>query len=296
MISVLIPVYNYQVFNLVESIHTQFLLLNIEFEIICLDDASTKYVDENKVIEKFNNAFIFTLKNNVGRSKIRNLLAEKANYEWLLFLDADVLPQNHNFILNYINSIKKNSHEVYFGGIVYENNKPNQNKLLRWVYGKDREEINLYIREKNPYQYFLGANFLINKSVFTSIKFNESIVKYGYEDVLFVEDLKRNYIEVKQINNAVFHLGIEENLKFLNKTKDAIRNLRNLNSEKIVDWKSIKILRTYEKIKLYRLTWVFSWIYIGFNKILEWNLKSKRPSMQIFDIYKLTYFCYISQK
>lgn len=294
MISVLIPVYNYQVFNLVKSIHTQLLLLNIEFEIICLDDASTKYVNENKIIKKFNNTFIFSLKNNLGRSKIRNLLVEKSIYNWLLFLDADVLPQNHNFLVNYINCIKKSSHKVYFGGVVYENNKPIKDKLLRWVYGKEREEINFNIREKNPYQYFLGANFLINKSVFTSIKFNESILKYGYEDVLFVEDLKRNYIEVKQINNAVFHLGLEDNLVFIEKTKEAIRNLRKLNSEKIVDWKSIKILKTYEKIKLYRLTWIFSLIYIVFNKILEWNLKSKSPSMQIFDVYKLTYFCYIS--
>ena len=296
MISVLIPVYNYQVFNLVESIHTQLLLLKIEFEIICVDDASIEYVDENKIIEKFNNTFIFSLKNNVGRSKIRNLLVEKSIYNWLLFLDADVLPQNNNFLINYIHFIKINSHKVYFGGVVYENNKPNKDKLLRWVYGKEREEINLNIREQNPYQYFSGANFLINKSVFTSIKFNESIVKYGYEDVLFVDDLRRSYIEVKQINNAVFHLGVEENSKFLSKTKEAIQNLIYLNSEKIVDWKSIKILRTYEKIKLYRLTWVFSLIYIVFNKILEWNLKSKSPSMQIFDVYKLTYLCYISRK
>ncbi len=40
MLSILIPVYNFDVRKLVHQLHEQGLLLEIPFEIICVDDAS----------------------------------------------------------------------------------------------------------------------------------------------------------------------------------------------------------------------------------------------------------------
>ena len=292
MISVLIPVYNYNVFPLVEVVHNQLSKVNIDFEIICINDASTKFVEDNQLINQLKDTSFYNLTVNIGRSKIRNLLVEKSKYDWLLFLDADVMPENSDFILNYVTCIRENSYKVYCGGIIYENEKPNHDKLLRWTYGKSREQICLEKRAKHPYQYFLGANFLINKSVFTSVKFNESIIKYGYEDVLFAEDVLRNFIKVQQINNSVFHLGLEENIVFLDKTKEALQNLQTFKSKNIVYGENIKILRTYKIIKYFGLSFLFSNLY----KLFEVNLKSKYPSMFVFDIYKLSYYCFLSKK
>ncbi len=296
MISILIPVYNYKIQPLVEVIHAQLSNMNIAFEIICVNDASTKYVEENEVINQLQNTSFYSLTKNVGRSKIRNLLVQKSTFDWLLFLDADVMPENSNFIENYLNCINESSFDVYCGGVIYEEKKPEDTKLLRWVYGKNREQVVVETRVEHPYQNFLGANFLIHKEVFKTIKFNETIIKYGYEDVLFVQDLKTALINITHINNAVFHLGLEDNLVFLEKTKEAITNLKMLISNNVVKGENIKILGVYKALKRCRISFLFSSMYKLFNKLFEVNLRGKHPSLIVFDLYKLSYFCFLKGK
>ena len=185
MLSILIPTFNYPIINLVSELHSQLVLARIKFEIICIDDASSNYYLQNDTLKNLNNVSLQKLPKNIGRSKIRNLLASKAIYDWLLFLDADVIPKDKDFINVYLRCIESKDAQVFCGGIAYENKKPESRKMLRWVYGKKREEIDLEIRKRNPYKYFFGANFLIHKSIFETVKFNNQIVKYGYEDVFF---------------------------------------------------------------------------------------------------------------
>jgi len=106
MLSVLIPIYNYKVTHLLLELILQLEDVNILYEIICIDDSSTEFNRENLIIETFKNVTSLKLENNIGRSKIRNLLTKKATYRWLLFLDSDVLPKNNNFIQKYISCIK----------------------------------------------------------------------------------------------------------------------------------------------------------------------------------------------
>lgn len=291
MLSVLIPIYNFNTTELVASIHQQLKLLSIEFEIICVCDASTKFNLENETIKNFSNTELITLNKNIGRSKIRNLLVAKSNYDWLLFLDADVFPKDDLFVKRYLDSISNNGEKVFCGGIIYKDQKPESNKMLRWVYGKNREEISVNKRSGRPYQYVSGANFLINKSIFAFIKFNEEIIDYGYEDVLFVEDLKNGNIEISHLENPVFHLGVESNLVFLNKTKEAIENLLFISSNDILIGDNLKLLKTFEILKKSKLNLVFSKVFLLFKKSIEQNLISGKPSLFLFDIFKLGYLC-----
>lgn len=291
MISVLIPIFNYNTTTLVASIHQQLELLPINYEIICICDASTNFLSENESINCYSNTQLVSLKNNIGRSKIRNLLVEKSNYNWLLFIDADVFPESKLFIKTYLDLIKKYNTQVYCGGLIYKQEKPKREKVLRWVYGKKREEISVKRRKERPYQFVTGANILIHKTIFNSIKFNDIIVNYGYEDVVFIEDLKLNLIEVNHIKNPVFHLGIENNLSFLNKTKEGLENLYFLNSKNILKGDNLKLLRTFRMLKRLRLTWFVVLFFNTFKKLLEYNFLSGKPSLLLFDIYKIGFFC-----
>lgn len=295
MISVLIPIYNYNVSNLVSQIYNQLLKTNITFEIICIDDASNNNIYEYDFLKspfiKFER-----LETNIGRSKIRNLLASKAKYEWLLFLDSDVIPESENFINNYIKILKVNSEKVFCGGIKYQKTVPPSIKLLRWVYGKKREEITSDKRLKKEYQYFFTANILVRKATFEIVQFNEFIVKYGYEDVLFAHDLFLKSKRIIHINNPVIHLGIEENDIFLFKTKQAIENLSFLYNKKLISNEFISLLKVYKKIKCFKLNHLLGIVFKYFSKYFENNLKSLKPSMAIFDLYKLSYFCYLESE
>ena len=124
---------------------------------------------------------------------------------------------NNSFLETYINSISKSS-ELIYGGILYHDNSPSHENLLRWLYGKKREALNAELRNKNKYLRFLTLSFLIKKNVFNKVKFNEDIPNNRHEDTLFAYDLKKANINLKHIDNPVYHLGLESSKTFLEKS------------------------------------------------------------------------------
>ncbi len=185
MLSVLIPVYNYNCFDLVNELNQQALDQEMPYEIIVMDDCSTQPAAENKEINKLENCTLIELPENVGRAKIRNLLADKAQYDNLLFLDCDACP-NTNFYIQRYTSFCKEENIVVCGGRVYESVPPPEPELyLHWLYGKKREVIPVVERQKAPYHSFMSNNFMISKTLFNKIRFNEKITTYGHEDRLF---------------------------------------------------------------------------------------------------------------
>lgn len=293
MLSILIPVYNYDVFALVETLYKQTLECHIPFEIICLDDASQEFAIENQRINLFENVSYSILEKNIGRSAIRNLLAEKAVYENLLFLDADTIPVHDNFISNYISEIKN---KAVFGGLLYEKKKPLPEQILRWIYGKKREALSLSERNKNPSNTALVSNLLIKKEILNHFPFDENLTKYGYEDLLFFAILKSNQIEIKHIENPVFHLNLESSSLFLSKTKTALENLVLLDYLNKISKKESKIIRSFDRLKKLKLTSLFNFVFKKSEQKIKRNLLSNKPSLFLFDIYKLGYYCSLKTK
>lgn len=295
MLSILIPVYNYAVLTLVSELEKQCSACGIKFEILCYDDASDLFTTENQQINQFENCSFFVLEKNVGRSAIRNLLVEKATYENLLLLDADVIPVHNRFISNYIDQINKNK-KVIFGGLFYENKKPVKELLLRWIYGREREALPLSERIKNPSDFALVSNLVIQKEILIRFPFDETLTKYGYEDLLFFSVLKSNAVAITQIENPVFHLNLETSSLFLSKTKMAIENLVFLNAANKITLNESRIIASFELLKRAKLLFVFSFIFKKFESKIKQNLVSEQPSLFLFDIYKLGYYCFLKSK
>ena len=289
MLSILIPIYNFDVRNFVKELHSQAENESIIFEIILADDASdTNYRELNKELQSLSNTEYIQLNSNIGRSAIRNFLFEKSNCEYLLFADCDSKISNKDFIKKYIEHCK--GKVVICGGRTYEEKKPFCSKeFLRWYYGKKRESKTADERNKFPNRSFMTNNYVISKSIHNAVKFDEKISQYGHEDTLFGIELKRKGINIKHINNSLIHIGLEKNTDFISKTKKGIDNLsyliNNYNYTEL--YEDIKLLRTYKK----SLSLSF-FIILFFNiikKIIELNLKSRYPLIKLFDFYKLGY-------
>ncbi|HBC05261.1 MAG: glycosyl transferase [Aequorivita sp.] len=296
MISILIPTYNYNVFSLVENLQKQCEIANEVYEIVVLDDASTdkKSLEENSKINLLKQCSFQALERNIGRSKIRNLLAERANYDWLLFLDADTFPSNPEFIAKYLVTIS-NEASVIFGGIQYPKN--NSKKFsLRHKYGSERESLPLAERLKSPYRSFITMGFAINKAVFEKIKFNEKLAGYGYEDSVFAYELQKNNIPLLHIDNPVIHLNLETNEAFIKKSELALQNLLNFHNTGDLDKETVKILKTYLKLKKRNLLFVMRIFFNAFKKPLLKNLNSTNPSLFLFDLYRLGYLSSLKTK
>lgn len=291
MISVLIPTYNYNISNLVCEIHKQATIANIEFEIICFDDNSEKYVLENEsTIDTLPFAKIITSEENLGRIHSRQTLLNVSKYNWLLFLDADVMPKSCAFIQNYIDSIHLNF-DVMFGGFAYHNTKPETSAILRWQYGRMFEEVDAKKRNLKPHQLIISANFFIKKSIFNDINSQIRRKSYGLDNY-FAALLKQNNIKVLHINNEVFHNGLESSQVYLKKAEECIITLLWMHNEgKIIEHDN-KLLSMFIFLKKFKINHLVRPFYNVFSSIMKKNLVGSNPNMYLLQLYKLSYICY----
>jgi len=186
-------------------------------------------------------------------------------------------------------------YKVICGGIYYHDAPPGDpDKLLRWKYGKWSEQRRASEKNKNPHQWFTTFNVLIDKTVFSKIRFNEELKQYGYEDTLMGYQLKKAGIDILHIDNGLIHEGLETNKEFLNKTKLGIENLSRLYNnvtDKKTFSRTVKILRTYNYLRFFRLTKILSRIYIMYRDRMEIRLESGNISVLLFRFYKNAMFC-----
>ncbi len=283
MVSILIPTYDYYIVPLVEEIHSQCIELNFKFEILAYDDGSkSKLNSKNKNINTLKYCFFKELPENIGRSGIRNLLGQEAEYEHLLFVDAGTFPKNRNFIKKYITNLGNN---IVTGGMVCLEKPPQKPYKLRWLYTKNRE-----------YKALCSSNFLIKKKVFKANPFDESIKTYGYEDVIFFESLKQKNLLLNQINNPVVHNAGDDANTFIKKVESALSNLVNLIEEEKIKSSEVTLIKYFSivtKLKLQKIVIYFFKINRG---ILLKNFNSNYPSLLLFDFYRLGYFCLLKTK
>ena len=188
-----------------------------------------------------------------------------------------------------------NNSKVICGGTLYHDSAPGDpDKLLRWKYGKWREQKSAAERNKHPHAGFSTFNVMIEKSAFGKIRFNEELKQYGHEDTLLGYQLKKAGIDILHIDNGLMHEGLETNRDFLNKTKLGIENLSKL-YDKVTDKRSfsdtVLMLRIYNKLKFFGLTRILAAIFIKFRDRMEIRLDSSNISLFLFAFYKMSMFC-----
>ncbi len=288
-LSILIPVYNFDINELVFALLSQVRLQKKTVEIILLDDCSGAGF-KNQYMHFVNTpeVKVFFNTENRGRQLARKKLATLAAYENILFLDCDMVIIKPNFIQQY-NQIIKNDFSVCSGSHVYSKTKPDdKSRLLHWKYGSNRET-----RQKNERQkHFTSGNFLIKKNIFNAVPVLQSFGGYGHEDTFWGMWFYNNNYPVKNIDNPVLHAGVETNAVFLKKSMEALVNLKDLAMQTDPELlaKHVKLYYWYLGCKRYKLLEMV----VFFNKIFKnsfyKNLYSANPSLKIFDFVRLAYF------
>ena len=221
----LIPVFRWDVRPLVQALVEQGRQAGKPFEVICLDDASgAPYTELNQSIAIWPEVQYEVLPANIGRAAIRNRLAERASFPWLLFMDCDSMPPEFNFVARYLAELPGDS--VLCGGRLYQPTEPEDAAYrLHWRVGTAREVWDAQTRSKTPYDRFMTNNFLCPASLLPRLPFDERITQYGHEDTLWGQQLKANQIPILHIDNPLYHVGLETAPVFLQKTEAAIENL-----------------------------------------------------------------------
>ena len=290
MLSILIPTYNYDCTPLASELQQQITTLGIIAEVIVMDDASPDMATRNALcaINNLPQCRLVQLPQNVGIARIRNLLAREAQYPYMLFLDSDVYPTSPHFVRNYIEA--RDSADVVCGGLLFRDTPPSPQCTLRYKYGSRIESQPVEKRMQQPYGEFRTLNFLISRRAFEKTQFNEEFVRYGHEDTLFGKELQQNGFTITHIDNPIYHDVPDTNEQFLAKTRRSIHNLQEhrhiLNSH-------VTLLQMYDKLQRLHLTSLVAVTWGIIEPLLQRNLTGSKPSLFLFNIYKVGYLCRI---
>lgn len=287
MLSILIPTYNHNVYKLVCRLHLEAEHLSIPYEIIVIDDHSNIELPENEKINKLSHVEYTVLDQNIGRAAVRELLARKAQYDRLLFLDADVIPVSETFLAEYIIELKKTNTEVLFGGVAYEDLTPVVKERLRWHYGRKRESGHVNKRLQQPH-FVSSPNLMITKDLFQKINtLTENV--YG-DDLVLSQQLKNERIPVHHIDNPVYHLGLETSKEYLEKALSAVKTIVMLERRGELETDFTTLQKSYIQLRKWKVAGLLYILVKGLKKVIERNLVSAKPSLFCFDLYRLQYY------
>jgi len=280
------------VLPLVEKLCEELEEMDVVCEILVGDDASPQPPKAHMVLKNMPQVSFLISEKNRGRTGMRQWLSEKAQYEHLLFMDADVLPKNEHFISAFL---KETSNQVVFGGIEYLDTPPAKEQMLRWKYGRSRETMTAVKRQDQPYLTVNSGCFMIHRALFLKTNQLLQMNKYGLDNY-FKELLRKANATVRHIDNPVYHLGLESNAQFLKKSLEAVNTTVYLERENLLGDGVRPLQKSYLKLSKWRLTGLFASFISLMKNRMERNFKSGNPNLFWFDLYRLQYYIQLKRE
>lgn len=300
MLSICIPVYNFDVTGLVRELLHQADGLSQPVEVLVFDDYSQSYYrKKNATLGQLPRVQYLEFDFNIGRSRIRNRLGDIASGEWLLFLDCDTMPEGSDFLARYVEQLGQA--EVIYGGRTYGPRPQHRELMLRWRYGVRRECTKSVFRHIRPYKSFMSSNFIISRELFLSIRFNEALSGYGHEDTLLALDLKHRGVGIAHIDSPTIHLGLEPAGEFIEKAAQGTLNLARIlhmlpERQQVEFERSIKLLRVFRILRHLGLLYPLRYVSRAFVPIIKRQLMGGRPLILLFDLYELSLLAQLYSK
>jgi len=286
MISILIPVHDYPLVDLVKELHRQGLESGQPFEIVVLNDGSQSHTEQFDPLAREPRCEVHHSDHNLGRSAARNKLAAMAQYDHLLFLDCDGFPVRTDFFGRYLEKQKIGT--VVIGGTRYEpSNNPKYS--LHLAYGTKREA-----KVEGGFQ---SNNFLIAKADFAKVGgFDEELTEYGHEDTLLGVELRRKGIEFLHFDNPVYHQGLEENEVFVEKSLIAAESAWQLYKSGKINPEEIRLLSFFLNLNQNALKRIaLKFIEVG-KPLWRKLCLSPNPSLVALDLLKVCRLKELSEK
>lgn len=283
-LSVLIPTFNDVCLQLVGQLQMQAAAIDgLEYEILVADDGSTNcaVVETNMGINALPHCHYIRREENVGRSAIRNFLAQTAKHEWLLFIDGDMSMEREDFIRRYVET----EGDLVYGGYIVTGDETKLTNNLRYIYEKSAEcHHTADKRQETPYADFHTSNFLIASDIYERHPLDVRFRHYGYEDVLLGKVLKNSNIHIKHIDNPLAFCTFEDNQHFVEKTEEGLRTLAQF-QEELKGYS--RLLALAQKVRKSRLDHLLIPLYNTMSDRWRNNLCGNHPSLYLFKWYKL---------
>ena len=103
---------------------------------------------------------------------------------------------------------------------------------------------------------------------------------------MFGQQLRYRCASILHIDNPAYHIGIDENDVFMDKTQQAVDGLATLINAGKID-ENVALFRTYNTLRKFKLQLVIKALNILFGASIKSALSSKHPPLFLYDVYKI---------
>ena len=176
-------------------------------------------------------AKLITAHENKGRSFARNRLMDHARYDWLLMLDADMLPDDDQFLARYLDAISSaEGPALIAGGFSLDQVTANRAQALHASQSVRSECLSAAERKTEPGRFVFTSNILAHRQILTSISFDDGYQGWGWEDVDWGLRVAERF-PIIHIDNTATHLGLDTTDALLRKYGTSGANFARLASQ-----------------------------------------------------------------
>jgi len=207
-LSVLIPYYHDDPSDLLRALIAQ---SRDDIEILLYDDG-TANSDVNAQLQNIAEAgdaaitLLFATKN-MGRSFARNSLQAAARAPWLLFLDADMMPEDDAFLARYAAAIDSDEADIIFGGFEMPEQVEPQFALHR-AFSAGSDCLTAEQRSVFGPKYVCSSNLAVRSAILDAQPFDTAFKGWGWEDSEWAARVADKH-RLLHLDNPALHLGLE---------------------------------------------------------------------------------------
>jgi glycosyltransferase involved in cell wall biosynthesis len=226
-LSVLTPFYRYDPSPMLK----RFGAAPADVEFILLDDgsASASLVADVVTAAKATGApsRIIVSGENLGRARGRNRLIAEAQSDYVLFLDADMLPDTQGFLSIWLGIIKTQAPRVAFGGLSLAHAARTEETALHHALFGRSDCHKASHRARRAAQATASSNLLVERAFLLAHPFDDNFTGWGFEDVDWALDVARHE-EIMHVDNPATHAGLDDVDTLMRKSAEAGPNFARL--------------------------------------------------------------------